>query len=77
MAMTREQFFECSFRSGQEQRTAHVRAWTAADARRMFADMLAADGIQVTGKVTVVPMRYQQRTPLAMVIPQLRHASHS
>ncbi len=75
MATTREQFFECSFQSEEHRRAVHVRAWTAADAKRMFLDLLAEDGIQEPGKVSVTPVR--PMAPLVLGIQALPHASHS
>ncbi len=72
----REQFFECAFRSGQEQRTAVVRAWTATDARRMFLDLLAEEGIDADGgAVSVTPARLRDRVPVGITATSnVRHA---
>ena len=74
MTMRREQFFVCSFTSEQHHRSAHLRAWTAGDAKRSFLDMLASDGIDEPGSVTVAP---SSRLPVAPPeLAMLEHASH-
>ena len=54
MATTRERFYACSFTSGGRTRTEYVRAWSATDAKRAFAEMLASDGEPLTGNIEAV-----------------------
>ncbi len=75
MAMTREKFFECTFKSDLHQQTTHIRAWTAADAKRMFLELLADDGIEEPGKVAVNPVHTQAPAlSAAIAVLQPRHA---
>lgn len=53
MPSYRETFFECSFTSGYGRRTAHVRAWSAAEAERMFREDLAEEGVDAAGTIVV------------------------
>jgi len=53
MATTRETFFECSFTSAHDHRTAHVRAWTASEAARIFQAVLEQDGVDEAGTIEV------------------------
>lgn len=74
MSMTRESFFECSCGSEGQRRTAQVRAWTASGARRLFLDLLAAEGIRDPGKVTVTQVRYSH-APLGFAVARAGHGS--
>ncbi len=75
MAMTREKFFECTFHSEVHHETALMRAWTAADAKRAFLDLLAEEGIREAGAVSVTPVRPQAPVlPARMQALQPRHA---
>ena len=53
MTRTRETFFECSFSSGDAFRTAHVRAWNAAEAEKVFRQVLADEGVEESGTIVV------------------------
>lgn len=55
MATEREAFFECSFTSAHDHRTAHVRAWTAEEAEDLFRDILLEDGVREPGSIVVAP----------------------
>lgn len=52
--MKRELFFKCVFVSDDENEYHfHLRAWTAAEAESVFADMLRTGGIRSKGKLMV------------------------
>jgi len=73
--MKREQFFECEYSSDHQPRTAHVRAWTAAEAKSAFIEMLGAEGIHDSGRVVVTPVRTSaERVSLVGAVPTPRHA---
>jgi hypothetical protein len=55
MTRTREAFFECSYTSGEASRTAHLRAWSAAEAEELFREVLAEEGVQADGPIVVTP----------------------
>jgi hypothetical protein len=55
MTRTREAFFECSFTSGEASRTAHLRAWSAAEAEELFREVLAEEGVRADGRIVVTP----------------------
>ncbi len=74
MSMMRESFFDCAWVSDGQKRTAQVRAWTASGARRVFLDMLAAEGIQDPGRVSVTEVRYQQ-APVGFAVARAGHGS--
>ncbi len=62
MATTRESFFQCSFRSAHDHRTAHVRAWTASEAELRFREALAEDGVDEPGTIEVAGAGERQVT---------------
>ncbi len=75
MSMTREQFFQVSFTSGEQRRTEYIRAWTAGAAKRAIADQLASEGIVVTGTIEAVPAAKRQPLESAAILT-LAHAAH-
>ncbi len=64
MSQSREAFFECSYTMGEERRTAHVRAWTASEAEKLFREELAAEGVPARGPIVVAPERRAVRVTL-------------
>ena len=74
---TRERFYECSLTSGGQRRSGYVRAWSAADAKRVFADMLAGEAVELTGKIDAVPVGERPERSVAMSGLQLRHPSNA
>jgi hypothetical protein len=75
MATTRERFYQCTFTSGGQRRTEYVRAWSATDAKRTFAEILASEGIEPAGQIEAVLAG--PRTASTAVVPGLPQVSHA
>ena len=55
--MSRETYFECSFTSEKTSRVAHVRAWDAHGASRIFEEALRELGLREAGTISVHDVR--------------------
>jgi hypothetical protein len=60
--LSREQFFACRFTSPSGNQTAHIRAWHAREAARVFKDELARGDRREQGTIEVTSA--SRRTPL-------------
>jgi hypothetical protein len=54
---SRETLFEVTYSSVATVRTAHVRAWDAAEAATLFEDELRGDGVVERGEIGARPAR--------------------
>jgi hypothetical protein len=50
----RESFYRCVFTSPRSRRVAHVRAWDAGEAVKLFRTELRTDGVEERGTIQVL-----------------------